>query len=326
MRLEAARELKRELLEPLRARVALGLEPPPVSVPAGRAADLSPAQPGLALGIAPHGPGDFRLAVRVQHRDLLGSPRLAEIETAARGEVDVRYLGRLVKQEASRRRRPLVVGASIGHFAITAGTLGAFARLAGDDRPRVLSNNHVLADENRGTPGDEVLQPGRVDGGRSGADRVGVLERFVALELGAINEVDAALAVLDPGIGIEPEVPGVGCVMEVAPPEAVDDVVKVGRTTGRTEGRVTAFEVDGVTVEFSTGVLRFDDQVEVEGGPGGPFSQGGDSGSLIVAPAERRAVGLLFAGSDQGGPGGFGVTYANPVGTVLERLGVAGLW
>jgi hypothetical protein len=39
-----------------------------------------------------------------------------------------------------------------------------------------------------------------------------------------------------------------------------------------------------------------------------------------------EAVGLLFAGSDQGGPQGTGVTYANPLDVVFQRLAVAGLW
>ena len=34
-------------------------------------------------------------------------------------------------------------------------------------------------------------------------------------------------------------------------------VAKIGRTTGRTEGRVTAFEIDNVTVRFDIGDLFF---------------------------------------------------------------------
>jgi hypothetical protein len=75
--------------------------------------------------------------------------------------------------------------------------------------------------------------------------------------------------------------------------------------------------LDNVTVEFDIGVLRFDNQIEIEGDS--PFSDGGDSGSLIVG-ADRRAVALLFAGSDQGGASGQGLTYANPIHTVLEEL------
>ena len=85
-------------------------------------------------------------------------------------------------------------------------------------------------------------------------------------------------------------------------------VAKLGRTTGLTRGRVTAFELDNVTVNFDLGTLRFDNQVEVEGEGSAPFSAGGDSGSLIVGE-DLRGVALLFAGSDQGGANGQGLTY-----------------
>jgi hypothetical protein len=37
---------------------------------------------------------------------------------------------------------------------------------------------------------------------------------------------------------------------------------------------------------------------------------------------DLRAVGLLFAGSDQGGANGQGLTYANPIRLVLDALKV----
>jgi hypothetical protein len=96
-------------------------------------------------------------------------------------------------------------------------------------------------------------------------------------------------------------------------------VAKVGRTTGTTHGRVTAFEMDNVVAAYGIGNLRFDQQVEMESAGEGPFDRGGDSGSLIV-DAERKAVALLFAGSDVGGANGQGLTYANPLRSVLEEL------
>ncbi|MBT8395725.1 MAG: hypothetical protein KJN92_02110, partial [Gemmatimonadetes bacterium] len=51
----------------------------------------------------------------------------------------------------------------------------------------------------------------------------------------------------------------------------------------------------------------------------GSFSTGGDSGSLVVTKgllaADRRPVGLLFAGSSNN-------TIANPIDLVLDRFGV----
>ena len=102
-----------------------------------------------------------------------------------------------------------------------------------------------------------------------------------------------------------------------------EQVEKVGRTTGITQGRITAIELDDVVVGYGEqlGELRFDNQIEVEGTGTGPFSRGGDSGSLVYRLPGGEAVGLLFAGSETGGENGSGLTYLNPIGTVLESLG-----
>ena len=96
-------------------------------------------------------------------------------------------------------------------------------------------------------------------------------------------------------------------------------MLKIGRTTGLTYGKVTAFELDDVVVAFDAGNLNFDNQIEIEGVEEHAFSDGGDSGSLVLDP-EFRAVGLLFAGSDIGGSNGKGLTYVNPIRPVLDSL------
>jgi hypothetical protein len=98
-------------------------------------------------------------------------------------------------------------------------------------------------------------------------------------------------------------------------------VAKVGRTTGVTRGRVTAFEVDDVTVSYDLGDIRFDGQIEIEGAGSKPFSDGGDSGSLIVDEG-RLAIAQLFAGTDSGGRNGKGLTYGSPIKAVLDLLRV----
>lgn len=102
-----------------------------------------------------------------------------------------------------------------------------------------------------------------------------------------------------------------------------EEVEKSGRTTGVTRGRITAIELDDVVVGYGgdLGELSLDDQIEVEGLGTGPFSRGGDSGSLVYVAETGVAVGLLFAGSESGGENGSGLTYLNPIGTVLELLG-----
>ena len=96
-------------------------------------------------------------------------------------------------------------------------------------------------------------------------------------------------------------------------------VHKVGRTTGQTEGRITAIEIDNVSVEYDLGWLRFDNQIEIEGAGQQAFCDSGDSGSLIV-DEDLKAIGLLFAGGDSGGANHKGLTYANPIELVLNTL------
>ena len=81
----------------------------------------------------------------------------------------------------------------------------------------------------------------------------------------------------------------------------------------------SAVEVDGVAVQYDDAVHTFDDQVEIVGRTGA-FSAGGDSGSVIWRSRDRAPLGLLFAGSARGGSGGAGVTFANPLATVLGLL------
>lgn len=326
MNLESVRELKSSLLENvlpgLSTMVRTRSLPGEAVQTLGLAAENPPT---LALGVARRIAGDFALAVRIQQRTLNQSRDVERITRHARGEVDVRYVGAVRKRTVpwyQTRCRPLRIGCSVGHFKVTAGTLGAVVRPRGGESLAILSNNHVLANENRGKRGDGILQPGSYDGGAAPEGVVAELAAFVKLKRSGANVVDAALATLVAGIEADAaKLTGLGKLRGLGD-VFLDEgarVAKLGRTTGRTRGRVTAFELDNVMVEFEIGVLRFDGQIEIESEGDGTFSDGGDSGSLIVGD-DRRAVALLFAGSDQGGANGQGLTYANPIHTVLDKL------
>jgi hypothetical protein len=124
---------------------------------------------------------------------------------------------------------PLRSGWSIGEIDVTAGTLGCCLSVGAE--ARILSNNHVLANEDRARPGAVVVQPGVADGGHNPDDRVGVLDRAVALSDELPNRVDAAIATVEvehnaatiAGLG---ELSG-----ETLAPEDAGRVAKVGRTT-----------------------------------------------------------------------------------------------
>ena len=335
MKLSSARELKAALRDGVVEGMAEALRSEAALVTAASRMVARPAAARtLALGIAPAKGSDFKIAVRIQRRGLEEAAQLETIRGRARGEVDVRYVGRvapLARRRAAEpevpwvqgRVRPLLVGASMGHFRITAGTLGGFVVLRKGGQVRALSNNHVLADEDRGKKGDAILQPGAYDGGRAPKDRIGTLDQAVKLKPRGVNLVDAALCAVAGAVAYDPRtLRGVGTLSGLAqsPVEETSKVEKLGRTTGHTRGRVTAFELDNVVVAYDVGPLRFDDQIEVESDGPGSFSQGGDSGSLVFASADRGAFGLLFAGSDQGGANGLGLTYVNPFAAVLSQL------
>jgi hypothetical protein len=342
MRLESAQGLKRQLLRdvivPFTATEAFAVGARPLDT-------VPRVHRSIAIGVAPHN-GEFRIAVRVQRPSLLGSPIVERLTREASGEVDVQLIGRIDKRPAARRvnsrrpsrataqatlpwyqldARPLQIGASIGHIKITAGTTGAFVRRG--TAVHVLSNNHVLANEDQAKTNDWILQRAPYDGGKQPAQRVARLKRWVRLKQTGTNFIDCAIAAIQPKIdydagrlrqlvnNADQKLAGVA----TNPLDAGDFVYKVGRTTGPTKGRVTAFDVDNVVVGYDLGNLRFDNQIEIEGTGRTSFSDGGDSGSLIVDES-MHAVALLFAGGDQGGSNGLGLTFANPIQRVLSDL------
>jgi len=96
---------------------------------------------------------------------------------------DVREVGRIVAFKARTDRwRPAPGGVSIGHYLITAGTLGAFVKDGTTGETLILSNNHVMANSNSAAKGDAIIQPGAADGAAYPADRIAVLERFIPIQ------------------------------------------------------------------------------------------------------------------------------------------------
>lgn len=327
MDIDNARELKSSLLGNVTASLA---KPAAVRSLGVRAREFQPGKGvtrTMAIGISTEGK-EHKLAIRLQRRTLEDHAVLTRIRERAKGEVDIKYVGRIQKLETpatlQKRRRPLVVGCSIGHSKITAGTLGCFVKDRATGAIFILSNNHVLANENDAQEGDKIIQPGKIDGGKVSTDTIGQLKRFVKLKQTGANLVDCALSSIKASINSNQRKLGsFGNIAGLGPAVVVDgtEVRKVGRTTGETEGRVTAFELDNVVVTYDIGDLRFDDQIEIEGAGSKSFSDGGDSGSLIF-DKQLGAVALLFAGGDEGGSNGMGLTYGNPIRAVLDALKV----
>jgi hypothetical protein len=224
-------------------------------------------------------------------------------------------------QTLAKRSRPAKSGYSVGHFKITAGTLGTcvYDILPGGainppvhgtgTPPRfyILSNNHVLANSNLGAAGDPIIQPGQFDGGLDPADRIARLSRFIPIVFGPAgnNLVDAAIAG-GPFHDLDREVYWIGHVDGWRRKSGVTvgmNVMKTGRTTNFTTGRVTVINATVIVGGYPGGFARFVDQIVTTN-----ISAGGDSGSLVLTRegSRRIAIGLLFAGS--------------PVATIVNQI------
>ena len=239
----------------------------------------------------------------------------------------------------TQHRRPCPPGYSIGHYKISAGTLGAYVQVGGVDGWVILSNNHVLANSNDAQPNDRIIQPGKADGGFGDADRGALLKRFAiikwdgdntggcnlfkratawwhrarAVEQPHPNLIDAAIAAPVNQGWVELRYPDGSMVSGMKDLELGELVKKTGRTSERTLGMVEGVNTM-VQVQYGMGqVATYADQVEIRA-DNGEFSASGDSGSAILT-MENKLGGLLFAG-------GSGVTIANNIKHVVDILGV----
>lgn len=244
---------------------------------------------------------------------------LSEVEEEARvpervGGVstDVVEIGEVDAFPFKGRYRSAPGGVSVGHFKITAGTIGCLVKHG--QSVCLLSNNHVLANVNQGKPGDPIVQPGPFDGGQVPADQIGKLTAFVPIDFTNPNTVDCAVAEAELNL-VTPINKALGKLRLPVVPAALNMLVtKCGRTTQLTRGRITDANATMRVGYGTSGMAVFQKQVIVQSLNSNPFSQGGDSGSLIVNEA-NQPVALLFAGSGSH-------TIANPIQEVLGKLGV----
>lgn len=333
MEFESALALKQELLSYLSTR--------PSAVPFGTSigpghnrADQTGVPMSLGIGADPGGrAGGFVLGVIVPTRQMADGPDIAVVRERARGECQVVVGGRarpLVGWHLGATT-PLRIGASVGHTDVTAGTLGCFVRSRTSGQTGFLSNNHVLANSNRARPGDSILQPAPADGGQPD-DIVGTLAEIEALVWNrqGENAFDAAWARF---LRRAPQIDGrslidtggaqIGRLSTSVPAPVLpgENVVKIGRSSGCTYGRVLFVNTDDVHVPYGSKVAVFADQIVIEPRNRLPFAVGGDSGSLVVTEGFVPA-GLLFAGSETGGSQNLGLTYVSPIAKVLDKFGL----
>lgn len=234
------------------------------------------------------------------------------------------YVKVALQSKDPRKSRAEIVapGMSVGNLWTSAGTIGAFVRDRESGKVMLLSNWHVLQGS-RANIGVEVVQPGRHDDNRVDLNRIGQLVRS---HLGAAG--DCAIASVS-GRSVSADVLELGVrVRSIGDPELGDRVVKSGRTTGVTYGRVERVEVNA-KLNYGDGISETIGGFEIGIDPMAPpadgeISQGGDSGAAWLAvDADGRPtdvmLGLHFAGDDDGTSSEFALAcYARSVMTALE--------
>lgn len=195
-----------------------------------------------------------------------------------------------------QQHRPLRCGLQIQNFDddsrqevfaggfIIVGSIGCFVQKNGQG-PFILSNNHVVAGENRGKTNDRILQSGNTS--FQTTELVAKLGQFVKIKFSPVgatpadgtvifNDVDAGIARLTAGIDAKNAYLSgrSGFKTPTKPGAAVHDdaVSKVGRTTGPTRGTVTSVATIVGPITYDGKPAWFHNSIEIEGVNGSQFS------------------------------------------------------
>lgn len=229
---------------------------------------------------------------------------------------DVEQIGEAILHSyAKRYPRPVPCGVTVSNIGLNgSGTLGCLVIL-NNNKLCILSNNHVLANENAAAIGSDIIQPGNAEPAPAPDQVIGSLENFVRINATG-NLVDAAVAWTSYALSspthitykVNPSPLGATLGMTV---------LKNGRTTQSTIGTVTEVGVNiSVPYDPFPAGAEMNDQIGIRG-VSGPFSMPGDSGSLIVTNGTKQPVALLFAGSTDNS-----ITFGNPIQAVITALGI----
>lgn len=203
-------------------------------------------------------------------------------------------------------------GDSIGPLNLsTVGSIGAIVK--GYNRNKlvyyILSNNHVLAGENRLPFGTPILHPAPCDGGIYPINEIARLSKYIPLKFlshnkNSINLVDCGIAKIKSRSCFNLRTFPTGTTYEFIGQQ----VHKTGRSSGSTTGSIISTGAT-VKVNYNGKKALFKNQIITTA-----MSTKGDSGSLLL-DKNNRAVGLLFSGTKN-------VTLYNRIHDVLSNLNV----
>lgn len=230
-------------------------------------------------------------------------------------------------------KEQLHIGLSIGHPDGRPGTLGAFVESV--DGTGFLSCSHVLARSGKADPGDWIHHPGKPDTPElSARTRVALLSKdFIEFSRQGRNSMDAAIAVMRENIQHSKNfIPyGLSCPVEGQTLKAIVNpttlnlgtrIGKIGRTTGYTEGTLTATDLEIVRIRNSVlnYAIPFTNVIEITWDTDTAFSAPGDSGAILFTLDPVRAVGIHFAGNRRKDTKKTGLSYACHLDSILQHF------
>jgi hypothetical protein len=290
---------------------------------------------GIGVAFSEAAGGDLGLALRV--RKTQGVAYRAALDIAKDAEkdgswADIRVVERIavpanqevkpIDEEVVNRGvfpicgDPLVIGASVGHPKGPTGSLGGFVKIRGRGEG-IIGACHVLANGGRGinlTEDDapNIYHPGRKDAQTITAlDIIGNLVNYGPLDTNSV-EVDCAVGTLRKNWNHSgnqiPQIPGAKgagtAILEppksLEPIAAIKKVAKIGRTTGYTEGRLSAGFFNDVGLDVpGHGLVYYNRLFEIESEePQAPFAGPGDSGAVVFDLAARFAFAMIVGGGE----------------------------
>lgn len=200
----------------------------------------------------------------------------------------VRTTTKSVDPRRTKRRRPAPGGVSVGHYQLKgAGTLGCWRKHPKTGEPLLESCWHILTNYGKAQKGDPILQPAIIDGGTVKNDTIAYLYSWIDVHmlgpnLGEtksnlkylidtgkklpINHVDIAWAKPVSDDVVSYEILDLGIPKETNSSQNLQAkgigtrVIKSGRTTGVTSGRISTVDVD-IFIGYPTGVALFLDVI-----------------------------------------------------------------
>lgn len=214
------------------------------------------------------------------------------------------------------------VGCHIGD-RYEAGTLTAVV-VDKNNQFMLLSARHVLSASRNWNKGDPIFHT---------ADSQNIVASLYDAELYEVDStrypIDAAVATINDPTKVKCEIVDLGSIAGTMHEDELHNkfvsgqpihVQKRGITTGITSGTIRSIDFGPFPIKYETlGWVTFpaNSLIEIASDSGGKFSEGGDSGSLIVDDS-KMAVGSVIGGIDQQP----NLSVANHIDTVCERFGV----